>query len=106
MILLTIAAILFAVAQIFVFVASVHICKGTDGKIDGSMFGTLFTLLAVVTVWFFWSSITEDEWPDAVDAGAGFLNGTVGGGSDYAEGGSSYGGGSRMRGVDDTLARA
>jgi len=33
------------------------------GKIDGSLFQTLFTLLAVIMVWIFWSSITEDDWP-------------------------------------------
>lgn len=57
------AAVLFAIGQIFNYVVSVHICKGTHGKIDGALFETLFTLLAVVTVWIFWSSITEDDWP-------------------------------------------
>ena len=60
---LAIAALLFAIGQIFQFVASVHICNGTDGKINGAMFETLFTLLAVVAVWKFWSAITEDDWP-------------------------------------------
>ena len=57
------AALLFALGQIFNYVVSVHICNGTDGKIDGALFETLFTLLSVVTVWTFWSSITEDDWP-------------------------------------------
>ncbi|KAK3320901.1 chitin synthase export chaperone [Cercophora scortea] len=57
------AALLFALGQIFTYVVSPYICNGTSGKIDGSMFETLFNLLAVVTVWFFWSSITEDDWP-------------------------------------------
>ena len=57
------AAILFAIGQVFDFVISVHICNGTSGKIDGSLFETLFTLLAVVMIWVFWSSITEDDWP-------------------------------------------
>ncbi|KAK3683767.1 chitin synthase export chaperone [Podospora appendiculata] len=57
------AALLFALGQIFTYVVSPYICNGTTGKIDGSMFETLFNLLAVVTVWFFWSSITEDDWP-------------------------------------------
>lgn len=64
MILLSISAILFAIGQIFQFIASVHICTGTNGRIDGALFQTLFTLLAVIVLWFFWSSITEDEWPD------------------------------------------
>ena len=57
------AAVLFALGQIFTYVVSPYICTGTVGKIDGSMFETLFTLLAVVMVWVFWSSITEDDWP-------------------------------------------
>lgn len=58
------STILFAIGQVFDFVISVHICNASDGKIDGSLFQTLFTLLSVVTLWFFWSSITEDFWVD------------------------------------------
>jgi Chitin synthase export chaperone len=57
------AAIAFAAGQVFNFVVSPHICNGTSGAIDGSLFQTLFTLIAVVLIWFFWSSITEDDWP-------------------------------------------
>ena len=57
------AVLLFAIAQIFQYVISVHICNGTNGKINGGLFETLFTLLAVIMVWVFWSSITEDDWP-------------------------------------------
>lgn len=53
------AALLFALGQIFNYVISVHICNPTGGKIDGAFFETLFTLLSVVTLWVFWSSITE-----------------------------------------------
>lgn len=60
---LTGAAILFALGQIFNYAISSHICNGTSGKIDGALFETLFTLLAVVLIWTFWSSITEDDWP-------------------------------------------
>ncbi|KAI1179483.1 chitin synthase III catalytic subunit [Nemania sp. FL0916] len=63
---LTGAAVLFALGQIFNYVVSPYICNGTAGKIDGALFETLFTLLAVVMVWIFWSSITEDDWPTAV----------------------------------------
>ncbi|KAL3427547.1 chitin synthase export chaperone [Phlyctema vagabunda] len=63
MIYLGAAAILFALGQIFNYVVSIHICNGTNGKIDGALFETLFTLLSVVMVWIFWSSITEDDWP-------------------------------------------
>jgi chitin synthase III-like protein len=57
------AAILFALGQIFNYVISRFICNGTTGKIDGALFETLFTLLSVVLIWVFWSSITEDDWP-------------------------------------------
>lgn len=63
MIYLTAAAILFALGQIFNYVISQYICNGTAGKINGALFETLFTLLSVVMVWIFWSSITEDDWP-------------------------------------------
>ncbi|KLU81669.1 hypothetical protein MAPG_00754 [Magnaporthiopsis poae ATCC 64411] len=57
------ALILFAIGQIFNYVISRYICEGTAGKIDGSLFQTVFTLLSVIMVWVFWSSITEDDWP-------------------------------------------
>jgi Gpi18-like mannosyltransferase len=68
------AALLFAIGQIFQYVISVHICNGTDGKINGGLFESLFTLLAVIMVWVFWSSITEDDWPMPTVAGAGAYN--------------------------------
>ncbi|KAL6249446.1 hypothetical protein RBB50_003299 [Rhinocladiella similis] len=57
------AALLFAIGQIFMYVISVHICNPTNGKINGALFETLFTLLSVVAIFVFWSSITEDDWP-------------------------------------------
>ena len=63
MIYLAAAAVLFALGQIFNYVISPYICNGTAGKIDGALFQTLFTLLSVVMIWVFWSSITEDDWP-------------------------------------------
>jgi hypothetical protein len=65
---LTAAALLFAIGQVFDFVISPHICNPIDGKINGAFFETLFSLLSVVCVWLFWSSITEDDWP-AVSSG-------------------------------------
>ncbi|EED15012.1 export control protein CHS7-like, putative [Talaromyces stipitatus ATCC 10500] len=62
---LTLAALLFAIGQIFDFVISPHICNPVHGKINGAFFETLFSLFSVVTVWLFWSSITEDDWPAA-----------------------------------------
>ncbi|KAK8200771.1 hypothetical protein M8818_006087 [Zalaria obscura] len=57
------AVLLFAIGQIFQYVISVHLCNSTNGKINGGLFETLFTLLSIVTIWIFWSSITEDDWP-------------------------------------------
>ncbi|KAI4870737.1 chitin synthase III catalytic subunit [Hypoxylon rubiginosum] len=65
MIYLAAAGVLFAIGQIFNYVISPYICNGTAGKIDGALFETLFTLLSVVMIWVFWSSITEDDWPIA-----------------------------------------
>jgi hypothetical protein len=56
------ALALFALGQIFNYVVSPYICEGTSGKIDGALFETLFTLLSVVLVWFFWCTITEEDW--------------------------------------------
>ncbi|AEO71408.1 fc0135d6-3627-4df2-bcc3-ca4baf63580c [Thermothielavioides terrestris] len=57
------AAVAFAAGQVFDFVVSPYICNGTSGAIDGALFETFFTLVSVVLVWIFWSSITEDDWP-------------------------------------------
>jgi hypothetical protein len=61
---LSAAALSFAVGQVFNFAISVHLCEATNGKIDGALFETGFTLIAVILLWYFWSSITEDEWPE------------------------------------------
>ncbi|KAL2808187.1 chitin synthase III catalytic subunit [Aspergillus granulosus] len=57
------AAILFAIGQVFNYVISTHLCNATDGSINGALFETLFTVVSVVMLWAFWSSITEDDWP-------------------------------------------
>ncbi|KAF3394422.1 Chitin synthase export chaperone [Penicillium rolfsii] len=63
------AALLFAIGQIFQYVISTHLCQAASGKINGALFETLFTLLSVMGVWGFWSSITEDDWPLPVGGG-------------------------------------
>lgn len=65
MLYLAAATVLFALGQIFQYVISSYICNGTSGAIDGNFFETFFTLTAVIMVWVFWSSITEDDWPVA-----------------------------------------
>jgi hypothetical protein len=51
-------------------VISVHICNGSNGAINGGFFSTLFTLLSVIMIWVFWSSITEDDWPMPTSTGS------------------------------------
>ncbi|KAL4900002.1 hypothetical protein BDW74DRAFT_104802 [Aspergillus multicolor] len=63
MLYLAAAGLLFAIGQIFNYVISTHLCQATNGKINGALFETLFTLFSVVMLWVFWSSITEDDWP-------------------------------------------
>ncbi|RPA84761.1 hypothetical protein BJ508DRAFT_339410 [Ascobolus immersus RN42] len=72
MLLLGLTGLLFAIGQIFNFVASVHICNATNGKIDGSLFQTLFSLLSVTSLWFFWTLITEDSWNDGPQPDSGY----------------------------------
>jgi hypothetical protein len=60
---LALAALLFAISQVFNYAVSKYICSGTNGAIDGAFFATLFTTAAVGMVWYFWSTITEDDWP-------------------------------------------
>lgn len=63
-VLLVFTIILFAAGQVFDFVISIHVCNAVNGKIDGSLFQTFFTLTAVCMVYAFWTSITEDDWPE------------------------------------------
>jgi hypothetical protein len=64
------AALAFAIGQVFDFVVSVHICIGTNGGIDGSMFETLFVLISVVLLWVFWISIVEGEYQESEAVGS------------------------------------
>jgi hypothetical protein len=58
------AVLFFAGGQIIEFLASPYICRGTAYKIDGAFFQTLMSLVAVVFVFVFWRSITEDTWSE------------------------------------------
>lgn len=51
-------------------VVSPYICNGTHQAINGGFFETLCTLISVVLIWVFWSSITEDDWPAAPASGS------------------------------------
>ncbi|MCJ1425829.1 hypothetical protein MMC29_003729 [Sticta canariensis] len=63
------SALLFGLGQVFQYVVSTHICNASDGKVNGALFETLFTLSSVIMVWIFWSSITEDDWPEPPPVG-------------------------------------
>lgn len=69
---LSLAGLLFAIGQIFNYVVSTHLCQATDGKINGALFETFFTLLSVVMTYIFWTSITEDDWPMPMAQGGGY----------------------------------
>ena len=58
--LLTLSIVSFASGQVFEFVVSVHICQGTSGKVDGSMFQTLCNIFSVVLLVMFWITVIED----------------------------------------------
>ena len=60
---LGLAALMFAIGQVFQYVVSIHICRPTGGAVDGNFFQAIFNLLSVTLIWIFWSSITEDDWP-------------------------------------------
>ncbi|PHH49799.1 Chitin synthase export chaperone [Ceratocystis fimbriata CBS 114723] len=62
------AAAFFALGQVFNYTISSKICNGTSGKIDGSMFETFFTMISVSLVWYFWTTITEDDWDSSAYA--------------------------------------
>lgn len=64
LLLLYLALVSFAIAQVFMFVVSHYICSGTNHDVDGSLFSTLFTLISVILIWMFWNSITEDEFDE------------------------------------------
>ncbi|KAJ1673925.1 hypothetical protein EV182_004302 [Spiromyces aspiralis] len=55
------AIVTFALSQIFMLVISDNICDGTNGRIDGTMFSTLLNFVAMVFIYYFWNSITEDK---------------------------------------------
>ncbi|KAI9595327.1 chitin synthase III catalytic subunit-domain-containing protein [Syncephalis fuscata] len=61
---LLLAVVAIALAQVFYIVASNPICAGTNSKIDGSFAGTILTGVAVVFLFRYWDSITEDEWDE------------------------------------------
>jgi len=60
------AATLFVLSQLDYFLLNKVICKGTDGKIDGSFIATFLETASVVVLYLAWRSITEESWDDNV----------------------------------------
>ncbi|KAG1726023.1 chitin synthase III catalytic subunit [Suillus paluster] len=57
-----IAAILFILSQLDYFLLSKIICKGSSMKVDGSFIATILETACVVTLYFAWRGITEEDW--------------------------------------------
>ncbi|KAI5309522.1 hypothetical protein KEM55_003061 [Ascosphaera atra] len=64
------ATIFFAIGQVFQYVVSDHLCNASHGKVNGALFETFFTMLALASIWFLWNELTEDQFqiPSVVDA--------------------------------------
>lgn len=57
-----IAAILFVLSQLDYFLLSKVICRGSSMKVDGSFIATILETACVVTLYFAWRGITEEDW--------------------------------------------
>jgi len=57
-----ISAILFIFSQLDYFLLSKVICRGASSKVDGSFIATLLETAAVVSIYFGWRGITEEDW--------------------------------------------
>lgn len=59
-----IAGILFVLSQLDYFLLSKIICRGSSMKVDGSFIATILETACVVTLYFAWRGITEEDWDD------------------------------------------
>lgn len=60
------AATLFVLSQLDYFLLNKVICKGTNGKVDGSFIATVLETASVTVLYLAWRSITEESWDDSV----------------------------------------
>lgn len=58
----------FIVGQVILYVFSVNICDEVKHYIDGTFFGSICTLLAVMMVYKYWDSITKEDLEFSVGA--------------------------------------
>ncbi|KAG2152535.1 chitin synthase III catalytic subunit [Suillus bovinus] len=61
-----IAAILFVLSQLDYFLLSKIICRGSSMKVDGSFIATILETACVVTLYFAWRGITEEDWDNDI----------------------------------------
>jgi hypothetical protein len=57
-----IAAVFFVLSQLDYFLLSKIICRGSSMKVDGSFIATILETACVVTLYFAWRGITEEDW--------------------------------------------
>lgn len=58
------AAVLFVLSQLALFLLNKVICTAADAKIDGSFIASLLETAAVGVIYLAWMSITEESWED------------------------------------------
>jgi hypothetical protein len=58
------AACLFILSQLSWFLLGRVICKGSQGKADGTVIATVLETASVVVLYLAWKSITEESWDD------------------------------------------
>lgn len=56
-----VALLFFFLSQLFHFALSAGICQIAEHYIDGMFFGNIFMLLAVMMVYKYWDSITQED---------------------------------------------
>ena len=55
------AVLFFGLGQAIMFFLNTQICQGTSQYVDGALFCTLSTLLAMVTIFKYWDCITAGD---------------------------------------------
>jgi hypothetical protein len=57
----------FACQLVFMYIFSIAICEGTKHHVDGLFFGTIASLLSVMSVYKYWDSITKEDLEFSID---------------------------------------
>ncbi|KAK7043078.1 hypothetical protein VNI00_008432 [Paramarasmius palmivorus] len=59
-----ISAVLFVLSQLAWFLLGRVVCKGSNGKVDGSFIATILETATVGALYLAWRSITEENWDE------------------------------------------